>query len=143
MATKYRAKGEGEKPNPERLKARERRQERLIITWAIIIGALALAGVLAYALWPRGSPYVGFAQCVSDHGAVMYGTDWCAHCQAQKRLFGTAFKQVAFINCDYSQACADHNVTGYPTWIFSDQSRLEGEQPMQALADKTGCKLPG
>ena len=28
----------------------------------------------------------------------MYGTEWCPHCQDQKRAFGTSFKYVQYIN---------------------------------------------
>jgi hypothetical protein len=33
-------------------------------------------------------------------------------------------------------------VTGYPTWILADGTRLEGEQPLGLLGEKTGCALP-
>jgi hypothetical protein len=128
--------------NPERLDAGRKRRQRLLLTWSFVIVAALLVGLVAYSLVPKPSPYVGFAQCLAQKGAVMYGTDWCGHCQDQKRMFGTAFKGVVFVNCDYSRACLDNNVTGYPTWILADGTRLEGEQPLGLLAEKTGCTLP-
>ena len=37
------------------------------------------------------SIYDGFAQCVSDSGARMWGAWWCPHCENQKELFGNSF----------------------------------------------------
>lgn len=128
--------------NPERLDAGKKRRQRLLITWGFVIVAAVLVGIVVYSLVPKPSPYVGFAQCLTQKGAVMYGTDWCPHCQDQKRMFGTAFADVVFVNCDYSRACLDNNVTGYPTWILADGTRLEGEQALGLLAAKTGCTLP-
>lgn len=128
--------------DPQRSKAERKRRQNLLITWSIIAVAAVCAVAILYALIPKPSPYVGFAKCLSAQGAVMHGTDWCTHCQSQKRKFGQAFKYVAWVNCDYSSLCEERNVTGYPTWIFTDGSRLEGEQPLSALAAKTGCALP-
>jgi len=127
--------------NAERLTAHRKRRQKLVITWTIIVLALALAAVLAYSVWPRPLPYAGFAACLTQKGAVMYGTDWCSHCQAQKQMFGTAFKSVTFVNCDYTRACQDKNISGYPTWILADGTRLEGDQPLGLLGEKTGCVL--
>ncbi len=129
--------------SPERLAARQRRRRKVLLTWSIIAAALVMAVLIVWSLLPKPSPYVAFAKCLTAQGAVMYGTDWCTHCQAQKRLFGDAFADVAFENCDYAAACQEHNITGYPTWIMPDGERLEGTQPLQLLADKTGCVLPG
>jgi hypothetical protein len=137
-----RAAPAAEQVNAERVDAQRRRRQKLVITWSIIIVSLVLVGALVYSLWPRPSPYVGFAQCLTAKGAAMYGTDWCSHCQSQKRQFGVAFKEIAYVNCDYSLACQEQNVTGYPTWILADGTRLEGEQPLGLLGEKTGCALP-
>jgi len=127
--------------NPERVDVARKRQQKLLITWSIIIIALALTTLFAYQLWPRPDPQESFAQCLTEKGAVMYGTDWCGHCQAQKRMFGDSFKEVTFVNCDYSKACAAANITGYPTWVFADGSRLEGQVSLETLAQKTGCTI--
>lgn len=88
-----------------------------------------------------------FAQCLSDKGVRMYGADWCPHCQNQKKLFGSAFKFVNYIECadpinprKQMQACTDADISGYPTWIFSDGQRIAGEVTFDRLAEKTGCE---
>ncbi len=87
-----------------------------------------------------------FAQCLSEKRITFYGAFWCPHCAAQKELFGNSMKYVTYIECstpDFqkTQICLDHNITSYPTWIFSDGSRLTGVQPLQNLSQVTGCSL--
>jgi hypothetical protein len=90
----------------------------------------------------------GFAQCLKTKGAKMYGAWWCPHCEEQKALFGFAFQYVDYVECSppglktMNDTCKAADIKGYPTWQFSDGSRVEGPQPLNALGDKTGCKLP-
>ncbi len=81
-----------------------------------------------------------FAQCLSDNGAVMYGTDWCPHCQEQKKRFGDSFEHIVFVDCDVGSTCKDNGVEGYPAWDVGGE-RLRGVQPLEKLAEMTGCKL--
>ncbi|MBS1267214.1 MAG: hypothetical protein MAG795_01186 [Candidatus Woesearchaeota archaeon] len=83
----------------------------------------------------------GFAKCLSDKGAVMYGTEWCSHCQNQKAEFGNSFKFVDFVDCDKQKdVCLRNNIKGYPTWIINEKA-YTGEQPLAKLATITGCDL--
>lgn len=89
-----------------------------------------------------------FAQCIADSGAQFYGTFWCSHCQSQKEMFGSASKYLPYTECSSSnglnqlQICKDKEITGYPTWIFADGSRLSGKLSFNTLAEKTQCVLP-
>ena len=40
------------------------------------------------------------------------------------------------------QSCKDKNIANYPTWEFTDGSRLTGVVPFEQLAEKTSCILP-
>jgi glutaredoxin len=72
----------------------------------------------------------------------MYGTDWCPHCQAQKRLFGSSFQYVNYVNCDLSaDACQVAGVQGYPTWVFPNGKSLSGEQELETLASQVACQV--
>lgn len=83
-----------------------------------------------------------FAQCLSDSGVVMYGADWCSHCANQKAEFGGAFKYVRYVECPQNpKECISRDIKGYPTWIFEDGTRLEGEQKLEKLASVSGCQL--
>lgn len=118
-----------------------------------IIGILILGTIGAVLLQSNSAPagpgkYDAFAQCLKDKGAVFYGAFWCSHCQAQKKLFGSSVKLLSYVECStadasgQTKACIDKKIEGYPTWEFADGSRLNGEIPLQQLADKTSCVLP-
>lgn len=83
-----------------------------------------------------------FAQCLADKGVIMYGAYWCSHCQNQKSLFGDSFKYVNYVECTSSPGkCSSAGVSGYPTWIFTDGKKLEGEQKLEILSQESGCVL--
>ncbi|MFH1802976.1 MAG: thioredoxin domain-containing protein [archaeon] len=118
------------------------------VPWIIAIIAL----VAAFFFISRGGSSSGsldeFAQCLTDSGAVMYGSYWCGHCQNQKASFGDGWNKINFIECDPNgegarpQLCEQKGITGYPTWIFADGERLSGELSHKVLASKTGCGAP-
>lgn len=93
------------------------------------------------------TPYDGFAQCLTDAGAKFYGAYWCPHCQNQKKAFQNSSK-LPYVECSTPngqgqlQVCTDAGITGYPTWVFADGTRLDGERELQELAEKTNCELP-
>ena len=91
-----------------------------------------------------------FAQCLSQKGATMYGAYWCPHCKDQKDEFGESFKYIHYVECSIpgespriqAEACKAKDVKQYPTWFFSDGTRIDGIESMQQLADRTGCPAP-
>ena len=85
--------------------------------------------------------YDTFAQCLSEKGATMYGTEWCSHCKNQKDMFGTSFQFITYVDCDInSDECLKNGVKGYPTWGINDEN-YPGEQQLPRLASLTGCQL--
>lgn len=111
---------------------------------------LALAVIIAarFFIWekPKNSgtnQLDAFAQCLSKKGAIMYGADWCPYCQNEKKAFGDAFRFVSYIECpDNPKQCLAAGIIGYPTWLFPDGRRFEGELGLQNLAKESGCPLP-
>ncbi|MBI3032618.1 hypothetical protein HYY69_04030 [Candidatus Woesearchaeota archaeon] len=89
----------------------------------------------------------GFAQCLTDKGAVMYGAFWCPHCQNVKKRFGSAFQFVKYVECDprgengNPDLCLKKDIKNYATFEFSDGTRLIGEPTLEELSEKTGCPL--
>lgn len=82
-----------------------------------------------------------FAQCLTDNGVKMYGTEWCSHCKNQKKLFGDAFNNVDYIDCDkYGNLCDDADIEGYPTWNVNGEN-YPGEQSFERLAYLSGCEF--
>jgi hypothetical protein len=79
----------------------------------------------------------------------MYGAYWCPHCANQKALFGEDIfnEHVEYVECAIpgqdnrvqTQACQEKEIEGYPTWIFPDGTRLQGEQSLEDLAQQAGC----
>lgn len=90
----------------------------------------------------------GFAKCVKKSGAKMYGAWWCPHCQDQKELFGYTFQYVNYVECSApgqrveNDTCKRAGIKNFPTWQFADGTRAEGILHLQAISDKTGCKMP-
>jgi len=98
--------------------------------------------VVVYAVWPSGAGgYDDFASCLSESGAVMYGTEWCGHCKDQKEMFGSSFEFVNFVDCDFAvEACLVAGVGGYPTWKI-DGVNYEGALELERLSELSGCAL--
>lgn len=115
----------------------------------IVLVVLIVGGVGAYFSFQPEKPgeLDGFAQCLKSSGAEFYGAFWCAHCQDQKKDFGSSKKYLPYIECanpdnSQTQICIDKKIEGYPTWIFADGSSLSGRLSLETLADKTQCVLP-
>ncbi len=89
------------------------------------------------------SKYDDFAKCLATKDATMYGAVWCSHCQAQKALFGASFQYIKYVECpDNINVCLEKGIKGYPTWIFTDGKKVEGETSLADLAKASGCELP-
>ena len=117
---------------------------------AAVLVVLAAAWGAYYFFYYRKplSTLDSFAQCLNAKGAKMYGAWWCPHCADQKESFGYAFQYVNYVECSLpnerkmNDTCKQADIKNFPTWEFSDRSRVEGTQPLDTLAKKTGCKLP-
>ncbi len=129
--------------NAERERYAKRMRNKRIFNYTII-SLLVVALVFAFYLkfhTPEGL-HDTFAQCLTQKGVVMYGTEWCSHCQEQKQLFGESYKYINFVNCDLdANACTAANVSGFPTWVFPQGASVSGKQSLEYLADRTGCKV--
>ena len=81
------------------------------------------------------------AQCLTDNGVIMYGTEWCSHCQNQKAMFGDSFEKVTFVDCDENKpACLNAWVKGFPTWVDAAGNTYAGVQSLERLANIAGCE---
>lgn len=111
----------------------------LIIVVAIAIGSF----VLLKSGDREASRLDEFAKCLADKGIAIYGADWCPHCQNEKKAFGDSFRLVPYIECpEDPKRCLAAGIAGFPTWIFSDGRKLEGEQGLEKLSRESGCLLP-
>lgn len=126
------------------------RSSKNIFIGSVVVAVLVLVGAGFYYSKQAAVPgkYDAFAQCIADSGAIFYGAFWCPHCQNQKAMFGKSAKLLPYVECSTAngrgqlEVCKDAGVTGYPTWVFADESRLGGEVSLETLAEKTDCTLP-
>ena len=81
------------------------------------------------------------AECLTEKGVIMAGTDWCPACKAQKNEFGDAFDKINYKNCDYVEDwCLDNNISGFPTWVFPNGTQYRGVQNPAFLSQIAGCE---
>ena len=114
-----------------------------ILIGILMIGTLLVSGCTVGQAIAGGVTMEEFATCLAEEGAVMFGAEWCGHCQSQKKLFGEAFENVEYVECTEDQArCSSAGIRGFPTWKFKDGSSEPGTQTFATLAKKTGCQMP-
>lgn len=88
---------------------------------------------------------MGLATYLKTTGAKMYGAFWCGHCAHQKEIFGSAFSQINYIECDpkgknpQPDLCQKVGIQGYPTWEIKGKF-YPGVQSLQNLAALSGYK---
>lgn len=90
---------------------------------------------------------VAFAKLLTQAGTVLYGANWSADSSQQRRLFQDGARYLPYVNVTNAnrtpnQLATQHQITTYPTWIFSDGSRLEGIQNLATLAQRSGLTIP-
>ena len=87
--------------------------------------------------------YDQFAQCLAEKKLTMYGAYWCPHCQNEKKLFGSSFQYVPYVECTQeTKKCLDAGIEGYPTWIDASGQKYSGEQGLLGLSKISSCPLP-
>jgi hypothetical protein len=119
-------------------------KKTILITLIIFSGLVGLVAWAYSARLSKPNPDLDkFAQCLTDRKVVMYGAYWCPHCQRQKKLFGDSLRFLKYVECTQDvNACQQKNISGYPTWVFEDGSRIEGEATLKELAEKSTCQAP-
>jgi len=124
----------------------------MLVLFGVIILVLIL--VLIFSFSGGGADYSvaevdAFAQCITEQGAIMYGAFWCPHCARTKKMFGSSFQYVEYVECDprgdneQSERCIAEGIEEYDTWVFADGSRHISEPTFEELSAKTGCPVPG
>jgi len=79
------------------------------------------------------------AKCLSDKGAVMFGSAYCGHCSNQKKMFGDAFKYIEYVECtEETEKCQQNNIQSVPAWKINGILYV-GSRPLDSLASLVGC----
>lgn len=113
---------------------------------ALVTVLVALVLIGSYAMWVKASgpgKYDQFAECLTENDWTMFGTDWCPHCQRQKKMFGKSFASIHYVNCDIGSACSDAGVKSYPTWGKNGKLEASGVKELSTLARLSSCSLTG
>jgi hypothetical protein len=115
---------------------------------AIAAGVLCLLAVPPMAA-DKPAKLDGFARCLTEKKATMYGAFWCDHCREQKDLFGDSARYLPYVECvergthKVTEQCKALGIRRTPTWIFENGERVDGKVlSLQDLSQKTGCRLP-
>jgi glutaredoxin len=93
------------------------------------------------------SAELALAQHLSSIGARMYGAYWCPYCSRQEDLFGSAFSEIEYVECDprgenaQPQLCRSAGIQGYPTWEINGQF-YAGMRSLEELANLSGYSGP-
>ena len=117
------------------------KKAKKILAWAIFIIVIVVVVYFWIASQKSNSALAAFAQCLTQRGAVMYGADWCSHCQQEKANFKDAWHFINYVECPANpQKCLDAGIDGYPTWIL-DGKKLVGYQGLEKLSQESGCPL--
>ncbi|MFT4309925.1 MAG: hypothetical protein ACMXYL_05570 [Candidatus Woesearchaeota archaeon] len=128
------------------IRRQKKEKMRRIILYSslfIVVGSLIVFGFIS-ATTP--GELDDFAQCISDSGAIFYGTSWCPDCQQQKDLFQKSQRLLPYVECSgmgrqsISPECGNLNITRVPTWEYNN-TRFEGRQSLAQLSDMTGCEI--
>ena len=118
----------------------EDKKMKIVKKLAIMISLLTMIVLVGCSNVPSDpGEFDALAQCLTEQGVTMYGTEWCSHCKAQKETFGSSFQYIDYIDCDNNRdACVEAGVEGYPTWSINGKN-YPGEQPLERLASLAGC----
>ena len=111
----------------------------------IVIAALHAQASERTARGPEDPYRRGLAERLADSGAQFYGASWCPHCQEQKALFAASQDRLPYVECHpggrrgaAASSCVSAGVTSYPTWIFSDGTRVTAVMSLRELAERVG-----
>ena len=86
-----------------------------------------------------------FAQCLTQNGAVLYGTYNSLQTKAQKELLGESVRYINYVECypthiaGRPELCQQAGVEASPTWIINGEKYL-GYQSLLQLSVATGCR---
>jgi glutaredoxin len=117
-----------------------------ILTTLIIVVVGSIVFLIWGGIWSNkkvNSGLENFAHCLADKEITMFGMPSCSWCQKQKALFGEAFQFVSYIDCSKNpQECVSKGINATPTWVFSENDKIESYLTLEQLAEVSGCELP-
>jgi len=108
----------------------------LIISIVSVVFVLIVGGIgFSYLNTLKPAALDGFAQCLTDKGAIMFGSSSCQYTHAQQGMFGNSARFI-----DSRDFTKDPNIKVTPTWLING-NYYENVQTFDRLASLTGCEL--
>ena len=118
--------------------------KNLLIIVMIILAVIVMTFVVRYLSYKN---YDNLAKCLTQKGVKMYGAYWCPHCIAQKKMFGSSWQYMDYVECEVAnsreqaEVCQQVGIGSYPTWVFPEGQRIEREISIDNLAKLSGCGI--
>jgi hypothetical protein len=113
----------------------------IIVAVVVIVSYFISSSFTGQVVEVEPGTYDSFAQCLTDNGAVMYGSASCHACKNQKEMFGDSFEYVNYVEClEDIILCRSRGVSAYPTWEIGGKMYI-GSRPLESLASLSGCTL--
>ncbi len=78
------------------------------------------------------------ANCLSGQGAEFYDSEFCADCEKQKNLLGTAMKSISIINCGKEKELCP-SIKTVPAW-YINKTIYYGFKNITALQELSNCR---
>jgi glutaredoxin len=117
---------------------------------AIVVALVAMGGIFL-SLSKKAEPTIKaeakltpFGQYLKDEGVVLYGAEWCPHCQNQKKTLGDGTWEAVYKECvvpgrrQLDKACEDAKIESFPTWVFKDGTQKVGEISLDEIMNLSG-----
>lgn len=109
---------------------------------------IAQAKLPVYEISPADSYTVSLAKYMGSRGAVMYGSYKCPHCTDQKKMFGSAFQYIGYVECHPQgpdanpSLCTARGIRNFPTWEING-NYYRGALSMERLSALSGFETAG
>lgn len=124
------------KPEINTIEKPKNHKKILIISIVSIVFVLIVGGIgFSYMNTLKPAALDGFAQCLTDKGAIMFGSSSCQYTHAQQGMFGNSARFI-----DSRDFTKDPNIKITPTWLINGDY-YENVQTFDRLASLTGCEL--
>lgn len=107
----------------------------------VLFLALVIFSYTFYVKSQKPGDYDGFAKCLTEKGAVVYGNDYCQYTNKQLNFFGKSAKYLNYVKCiDNTKLCDSKGVKITPTWEI-DGEMYEQVQSFEKLSELSRCEL--
>ena len=122
-------------------------ESSFINRFGYLLGAALFIVVVIFAIYAVLKPSIPetnlekLADCLTENGAIFYGTTTCSHCKKQKELLAEGMDFINYIDCGLNnEACTKAQIRAYPTWLINGE-KITGQKSLQKLSDLSNCSL--